>query len=106
MGHPGVFGWVGRCLGSFVRFGGGGGGFADDFGGGLVFAEAEEGGLADEVVGGPGGGGDLGDEGGLDPVGAAAGFGWWFFEWRGGLGQGFQLVAEQLVGFLGEAGAG
>ena len=45
-----------------------GGIFAADFGGGLVFAEALEGGLADEVVGGPGGEADLRDERGLDPV--------------------------------------
>ena len=48
-------------------FGGDGGGFARDFGGGFVFAEAEEGGLADEVVGGPGGEADLGYELGADP---------------------------------------
>ena len=53
----------------------GGGHFAGDFRGRLVFAEAEEGGLADEVVGGPGGEADLGDEFGLDPVDAAAGVG-------------------------------
>ena len=55
----------------FVRvegLGGGGAGFADDFGGGLVVAEAEEGSLANEVVGGPGGKANLRDEGGLDPV--------------------------------------
>ncbi len=88
-------------------FGRGGGDFAADFGGGLVFAEAEEGGLADEVVGGPGGEADLGDERGLDPDDAAAGFGGWFVEGVGGWCESLSsLVAEELVGLLGEAGAG
>ena len=67
----------GRFLGVFVGFwfGGDGGCFADDFGRFLVFAEAEEGSLADEVFRGPGGEANLGDEGGLDPGCAAAGIG-------------------------------
>ena len=46
--------------------------FAADFAGRLVFAKALEGGLADEVVGGPGGEVNLGDELGLDPDGSVA----------------------------------
>ena len=41
---------------------------------GLSSPEAEEGGLAELVVGGPGGEADLGDEGGGDPDGSAASF--------------------------------
>ena len=59
-----------------LDLGGGGGGCSrrtsED---GLVFAEAEEGGLADLVVGGPGGEADLGDGGGADPDGVFTGGG-------------------------------
>ena len=41
--------------------------------GGFVFAEAFEGSLSDEVVGGPGGEGDLRHEFGVDPADAAGG---------------------------------
>jgi hypothetical protein len=54
-------------------FGRYGGGFARYLVGGFIFAEAEEGGLAEEVVGGPCGETDLGDEDGTDPEDAAAG---------------------------------
>ena len=87
------------------RCGWGGGIFAVDFGGGFVFAEAFEGGLADEVVGGPGGEVDLGDELGFDPDGSAAGFGGWVVEGGGFGAESFELVAEDAVGLLGEAGA-
>ncbi len=97
----GVFGGVGA-----LGFGCGGWGFADDFGGGFVFAEAEEGGLADEVVGGPGGEADLGDEGGADPVDGAVGI-------LGDALEGavmdaeFDELGEEIAAeFLGEAGAG
>jgi hypothetical protein len=46
--------------------------FAADVFGWLVFAEALECGLADEVVGGPGGEGDFGYEFWGDPVDATA----------------------------------
>ena len=59
----GFDGWAVAAGRAFGAFGGWGGGFLDYFGGGFVFAEAEEGGLAELVVGGPGGEADLGDEG-------------------------------------------
>jgi len=83
-----------------------GGGFAHDFGGGLVFAEAEEGGLSDEVVGGPGGEADLGDEGGLNPEDVAGGVVGDALE--GGFGEAeFDEPGEEIAArLLGEAGAG
>jgi hypothetical protein len=88
------------------RPGGYGGFFTGDFGGRFVFAEAEEGGLADEVVGGPGGETDLGYEGRFYPQGTATvGCGYLFdggfvdVEFR-------ELGEEVALEFLGEAGAG
>ena len=92
-----------RILGSFR---GRGGGLLDDLGGGFVFAEAEEGGLAELVVRGPGGEADLGDEGGSDPDGSAAGFGGGLLEGGFVRLQGFEPGAELPGGLLGEAGAG
>ena len=72
----------------------------------LVFAQALESGLADEVVGGPGGEVDLGDELGFDPDSAAAGFWRDGFEGRGLGAQFVERVAQAGVDLLGEAGAG
>ena len=96
--------YLGGC--TLFRFGGGGGGFAPDFAGVLVFAEAEEGGLAELLIGGPGGEADLGDQGGLNPDGSAFGLGGGAEE---GCRPGFErleTLAELGGELVGEAGAG
>src|ERR1700679_1530137 len=76
-----------------------------DLAGGLVLAEALERGLADEVVGGPSGEIDLSDKLGFDPYGSAFCLGWRMVEGGCGSTQFFNLVAEETVSFLSEAGA-
>src|SRR5580704_18842220 len=79
--------------------------FATDLTGGLVFAQAVERGLADEVVGTPCGEVNLGDELGLDPDGSVARVGRHGFE---GCRVATELVearAQVGMNFTGEAGA-
>src|ERR1700722_18087113 len=78
--------------------------FATDLGGGLVFAKTLEGGLAEEVVGGPGGKVDLGYELRLHPDRAAPGLSRWLVEGDSSLVQCIELVAEDAVSFLRKAG--
>src|ERR1700722_12639665 len=78
--------------------------FATDLGGGLVFAKTLEGGLAEEVVGGPGGKVDLGHELRLHPDSAATGLGWQLVEGDSRLAKCIELVAEDAVSFLRKAG--
>jgi len=107
---PGAVGGVGAGFGGFgagaLGLGSYGGGFAHDFGGGFVFTEAEEGGLADEVVGGPGGEADLGDEGGVNPEDGAGGVVGDAVEGRFGDAEFDELGEEIAAHLLGESGAG
>ena len=81
-------GWVRRTCG-FAGWGGFGRRLAGDLARRLVLAQAAEGGVAQDAVGGPGAELDLGDELGLDPDDAARRVGGQL------LGEGRGLAAER-----------
>src|SRR5580698_2429812 len=79
---------------------------ASNFDGGFVFAEPEEGGLANEIVCGPGGESNLRDEFGAHQDSVSSRVGGCSIEWRGASFEDAELFVQRALCLLGKAGAG